>query len=413
VTVIDDFDPIDDPFEAFNRAMGADGDASPYPDFVEFRRNTPMAGGAEELDAALHTDEPDVSGPQFFTAYSFEAVQTVLGDGDTFTSSGYAEVMGEVFGHSILEMDEPEHHHYRSLIQKAFTRKEMQRWETELVEPLVHRMIDQFVDDGAGDLIVPLMFPFPVNVIAELMGLPAEDLPLFHRLAVELIGVTVDWDKAVAASVRLAEYFGTLVAERRGSDAPDLISVLARASNDGEVLTDDEIFAFLRLMLPAGAETTYRSSANLLFGLLSDRPQYEALVADRSLMAQATEEGLRWEAPLLIIVRSARVETEVCGVTVPKDSAIICNLGSANHDESRWDDPERFDIFRPRKAHIAFAHGPHICLGMHLARMETQVVMNALMDRLPNLRLDPAAGEQFISGMMFRSPPQMRVLWDT
>ena len=390
----------DDPFEAFNRAMGADGDASPYPDFVAARINTPMAVEGEPGD-----------GPGFFTAYSYEAVHTVLSDGERFSSAGYAEVMGEVFGHSILEMDEPEHHHYRSLIQQAFTRKAMERWETELVGPLVNRMIDEFVDEGRGDLVTPLLFPFPVNVIAELMGLPAADLPMFHRLAVEMIGVTVDWDKAVAASAKLAEYFGTLVAERRASDSPDLISVLARAEQDGERLTDDEIFAFLRLMLPAGAETTYRSSSNLLFGLLGDPAQYEAVCNDRSLLPQAIEEGIRWEPPLLIIMRSAAQDTEVCGVPVPKDSSIVCNIGAANHDESRWPDPERFDIFRARKPHIGFASGPHMCLGMHLARMETTVVLNAVMDRLPNLRLDPDAGEQFIAGMMFRSPPRIAALW--
>jgi len=201
------------------------------------------------------------------------------------------------------------------------------------------------------------------------------------------------------------------VAERRASDSPDLISVLARAEQDGERLTDDEIFAFLRLMLPAGAETTYRSSSNLLFGLLGDPAQYEAVCNDRSLLPQAIEEGIRWEPPLLIIMRSAAQDTEVCGVPVPKDSSIVCNIGAANHDESRWPDPERFDIFRARKPHIGFASGPHMCLGMHLARMETTVVLNAVMDRLPNLRLDPDAGEQFIAGMMFRSPPRIAALW--
>jgi cytochrome P450 len=391
----------DDPFEAFNRAMGADGDASPYPDFIDARRRNPVAAEGEPGD-----------GPGFFTAYSYEAVHTILSDGERFSSAGYAEVMGQVFGHSILEMDEPEHHHYRSLIQQAFTRKAMERWEDELVTPLVNRMIDSFIEKGQGDLVSPLLFPFPVNVIAELMGLPAEDLPMFHRLAVELIGVTVDWDKAVSASAKLAEYFGTLVEDRRLSDSPDLISVLARAEQDGERLTDEEIFAFLRLMLPAGAETTYRSSSNLLFGLLSDPAQYEAVHSDRALLPQAIEEGIRWEPPLLIIMRSATVDTEVCGTPIPKESSIICNIGAANHDDTRWADAERFDIHRARKPHIGFASGPHMCLGLHLARMETTVALNAVMDRLPNLRLDPDAPDQFIAGMMFRSPPRLDVLWD-
>ena len=288
----------------------------------------------------------------------------------------------------------------------------MDRWEVELVEPLVNEMIDEFAGDGEADLVRQLLFPFPVTVIAALLGLPHEDRHEFHRLAVELVGVTVDWDRAVAASATLREYFTGIVAERRAAPADDIISVLATAEHDGQRLTDEEIYSFLRLLLPAGAETTYRSSSNLVFGLLSNPDQYDALRADRSLFDQAIEEGIRWEPPLLIIVRTAVREVEVCGVTLPAGAFVICNMGSANHDDTRWPDPERFDIFRDRRPHIGFAHGPHRCLGMHLARMETRVALGALMDRLPGLRLDPAAGHQYISGMTFRAPPQLRVRWD-
>jgi cytochrome P450 len=396
-----------DPFEEFNQAMGADGAASPYPGFIEARAVSGLHGPGMDMV----TDGWDGTG-QVFTAYSFEAVQTVLGDGETFSSAGYGEVMGVVMGRSILEMDEPEHRTYRSILQQAFTRQSMARWETELVGPLVDQMIDQFADEGRADLVRQLLFPFPVAVIAALLGLPAEDLPEFHRLAVELIGVTVDWDRSVEASAKLRDYFATVLEQRRRHPADDMISVLAAAEQDGQHLTDEEIFAFLRLLLPAGAETTYRSSSNLMFGLLTHRGQYDALLADRDLMPQAIEEGIRWEPPLLIIARSATRRTEVCGTTVPAGASVIVSLGSANHDETRWPDAEAFDIFRERRPHIGFAHGPHMCLGMHLARMETQVVVNRLLDRLPGLRLDPSAGEQYISGSLFRAPPRLEVIWD-
>jgi cytochrome P450 len=398
-----------DPFEEFNRAMGADGDASPYADFAAFRAAAPIHGSAVELP------EPDgepLAGLDIYTAYSYDAVHTILADGENFSSAAYSEVMGPVLGRSILEMDEPEHHAYRSLLQQAFTRHAMDRWEVELVEPLVNEMIDGFVADGQADLVRQLLFPFPVTVIAALLGLPHEDRHEFHRLAVELVGVTVDWDRAIAASAKLRDYFAGLLAERRALPADDIISVLAGAEHEGRRLADEEIYSFLRLLLPAGAETTYRSSSNLLFGLLSNPDQHAAVVADRSLFDQAIEEGIRWEPPLLIIVRTAVREVEVCGVTLPAGAFVICNMGSANHDDTRWPDPDRFDIFRERRPHIGFAHGPHRCLGMHLARMETRVALTALMDRLPNLRLDPDAGHQYISGMTFRAPPQLRVRWD-
>jgi cytochrome P450 len=193
-----------------------------------------------------------------------------------------------------------------------------------------------------------------------------------------------------------------------------MISVLASAEHvdeDGTKhrLTDEEIISFCRLLLPAGAETTYRSSSNLFFGLLSNPDQLEQVRNDRSLLPQAIEEGLRWEAPLLTIFRTATLDTEVCGVAVRKGTPILINMGSANHDETRWPEPERFDIHREMSAHIAFASGPHMCLGMHLARMETRVVVERQFDRLPNLRLDPDAAPPVITGMTFRAPIRLDV----
>jgi cytochrome P450 len=274
-------------------------------------------------------------------------------------------------------------------------------------------MIDEFAADHHADLVRQLLFMFPVRVIAALLGLPEEDLPQFHRLAVQLIGATtVDWDRAVQASAALRDYLAGIVDERRRRPADDMISVLVQAENDGQRLTDEEIFAFCRLLLPAGAETTYRSSSNLMVGLLTNPDQLAAVVADRSLVPLAIEEGVRWEPPLLIISRTATRDTEVCGVPIPASASIVCSLGSANHDESRWPDAERFDIFRERRPHIGFAHGPHMCLGMHLARMETQVALGALFDRLPGLRLDPSAPDPYISGRVFRAPPRLDVVWD-
>jgi cytochrome P450 len=139
----------------------------------------------------------------------------------------------------------------------------------------------------------------------------------------------------------------------------------------------------------------------------------EAVRSDRALVPQAIEEGLRWEPPLLTIMRTVTRDTEVEGVRLPKDAVVIANLGSANHDESRWAAPERFDIFRPPQQHLAFAFGAHLCLGMHLARMETAVLVNAVLDRLPGIRFDPDLDPPAITGMTFRAPAAIPVVWDT
>lgn len=408
-----------DPFEEFNRAMGAGKVQNPYPAFAERR----AAGAVQPDDIRLlmgldgDADFPGMGDlPPVFTAYTFDAVQQVLRDGEIFSSSGYAPVMGEVMGRTILEMDEPDHHAYRSLIQQAFTRKAMERWEAEVVGPIVDEHIDAFVDAGRADLVRQLTFPFPVTVIAALLGLPRSDLDEFHRLAVELISVSVDYERAVGASKQLYDYFKGIVDERRVAPSDDMISVLAHAEmrdkgGDAHRLTDDEIIAFLRLLLPAGAETTYRSSSNLFFGLLSRPEQLDAVRADPELIPQAIEEGLRWEPPLLLIQRLVTRETELCGVTLPEGAVVAVNLGSANHDDSRWERPDDFDVFRPPQQHVAFAFGPHMCLGMHLARMETKVVLEKVFDRLPGVRLDPDAGAPYITGMTFRSPPALPVAW--
>jgi len=395
-----------DPFEDFNRAMGAAGDATPYPALEELRHAGPIHVGMPDL--GLVEQDPD---HPMFTAYTYDAVRTVLGDPETYSSADYAAIMGAVLGRTILEMDPPDHTAYRSILQQAFTKVAMQRWEAELVQPLVDRTIDGFVDDGGTDLVRNLLFGFPVQVIADLLGLPAEDLPEFHRLAVQVIGVTVDMDRATVASAALREMLAPILADRRAEPRDDMISLLATAEQDGQRLTDEEIFSFCRLLLPAGAETTYRSSSNLLYGLLTRPDQLDAVRADRSLLAAAVEEGIRWEPPLLVITRGVTRDTVLADTPIAKGSTVVCQLGSANRDETRWADPSTFDIFRERKPHIGFAHGAHMCLGMHLARMETQVALNTLFDRLPDLRLDPDAPEPFISGHLFRAPPRLDVVW--
>ena len=414
-----DVDDSYDPFEEFNRSAGMGVVENPYPMFALVRPQHPMKREGDD-EAVIAPSGADIEfmpidrSVGVFTAYSYDAVQQVLKDGETFSSKGYADIMGKVLGHSILEMDEPEHHLYRGLVQQAFSRKAMETWERELVRDVVDEHIDAFVDRPAkrADLVRELTLPFPVVVIARLLGLPRADLPMFHRRAVEVISAGFELERAESASQALFDYFSAIIAERRVHPSDDVISVLAQAELEGTRLTDEEICSFLRLLLPAGAETTYRSSSNLLFGLLTNPEQLDALRADRTLMPQAIEEGLRWEPPLIAIMRTAARDTEVEGVFVPAGSFVAVNIGSANHDEKVWEKPEEFDIFRPPRQHLAFAWGPHMCLGLHLARMETRVALTQVLDRLPGLRPDPEAEPAAISGAIFRAPAGLPVVWD-
>ncbi len=398
----------EDAFEAFNRAQGQGTVRNPYPGFAEERKKAAVIKVEAEMSSATAL----ATSSEVYAAMSHDAVSEVLRDGERFSSAGYKATMGLVMGHTILAMDEPEHSRYRGLIQSAFTRRALERWERDLVRPVVEELVDAFAGRGHVDLVPELTFPFPVKVIAGMIGIPDDDLADFHRLAVELISIQINVQRGLEASRKLGEMFARVLAERRRTPANDLMSVLAEAELDGVRLSDDDIFAFFKLLAPAGAETTYRSSSNLLFGLLTHTDQLEAVKSDRSLIPQAIEEGLRWEPPLIGISRTCAHDTEVCGVKIPGGASVFVNLGSANHDETRYADPETFDIFRPQRQHMAFAFGPHRCLGMHLAGMETRVALETIFERLPNVRLDPEAEDVHITGGVFRSPMSLPVLFD-
>ena len=395
-----------DPFAAFDDVV-AGTTRDPWPELARKRRDAPVSKGLTISPDVLpegYSPEPE------WIAYRYDDCSRILRDPKTFTSTGYDSTIGTVMGHVILGMDDPEHRTHRNLVAHAFREKALARWEPELIGPIIDEQIDQFVADDEADLVRQLTFEFPVRVIARLLGLPEEDFPQFHRWGIELIGLIADIDRGLAASESLAEYFAGIVAERRAHPADDVISDMVAAEVEGEKLSDEAIYSFLRLLLPAGAETTYRSSGNLLYLLLTHPEQLEAVRADRSLLPQAIEEGLRCEPPLLTIARTTTCEVELSGVTIGPGEVITTHIGSANHDETRWEDPEAFDIFRPPLPHIAFAHGPHMCLGMHLARLETRALLQRVLDRLPELALQPDT-DPYIRGDVFRSPTSLPVVF--
>jgi cytochrome P450 len=405
-----------DPFEEFSRAVSEWGVRSPYPRLAELRR----AGPVQRIEAA-ELAESLAGGPaaasrilsqvpsEGWAVVSHVAVSQVLLDGATFSSRGCATTLGVAVGPTLLQLDGPEHRRQRELIQQAFTPRSLARWETDIVAPAVARHVDALVDRRSADLVRELTFPFSIEVVARLIGIPESQHPRFQRCAAELIGIGFDWPRGLAASKSLAELLRPLVPARRDEPGDDLIGALGQAELNGARLSDDEICSFLMLLVPAGAETAFRSSSSLLFGLLGHPDQLDAVREDRSLVARTIEEGLRWEAPVTGLLRLSTQPAEVCGVEIPANAAVLVSLASANRDETRYAEPERFNVFREPKHHAAFAFGPHACLGMHLARSESRILLETLFDRLPGLRLDSRAGEVHVSGCAFRSPLELPV----
>lgn len=392
-------------FGSFDDAVSGDV-RDPYPELARLRREEPI----QRIDMSAM---PGEEGKPVFIVYRYEDAQQMLRDNVTFSSSGVIAAFGPVLGERVmLGMDEPVHGRLRSLVSKAFSQKGLARWQDELVGRVGNELIDRFQADGKADLVKQFTFDYPSRIIAGLLGLPEQDYPQFQRWSISLLSWILNPERGLAAAAALCEYFAPILEARRTDPQDDLISLLAEAEIDGEKLTDEEIFSFLRLLLPAGVETTYRSLGNLLFALLSDTAQLDAVRADRSLLPQAIEEGVRWNPPLLTITRTTTCDTELGGVAIPAGCSVLPMLGSTNRQEDRWEDPDEFNLFRAQKANLGWGYGVHVCLGMHLARLEMRTAVNLLLDRLPGLRLDPDGDDPHIRGQVFRSPTSLPVLFD-
>ena len=381
----------------------------PYPIFERRRRETSGVFLGSVMDWTKSADEfrPE----NLYAAVSFDAVNRIFRDSKAFNSHIYDSTVGLFMGPTILAMEGKKHWEHRNLVSAAFKSKSLLRWEPEIVRPVVNSLIDEFIDAGEADLVKNFTLEFPTRVISKLLGLPDEDLPWFRKRAVELISYHIKYKRAFEASAALRDYFLEQIEKRKSKPTEDVIGDLVAAEIGGEKLSDEAIYSFLRLLLPAGLETTYRSSGNLLFLLLTHPDQFRAVQNDHDLIGPAIEEGLRFETPLTTVQRYAAEETELEGVTLPQGSVIDVCIGSANRDENRWERSEEFDIFRKRVPHISFAAGEHTCMGLHLARMETRVALECLLDRLTDIELirddDP-----HIWGQPFRSPTALPVTFD-
>ena len=382
-------------------------DSDPYAWFAYMRQTEPVWRGTI-MDTSM--SPPELLPHEEWTLFDFNSVFGAFRDDELFGSEQYNNTIGLVFGPTILGMHGKQHHDHRSLISKAFRQSALERWEPAVIDPICDHLVDEIKDDSAADLITAVTLEFPTRVTAELLGLPEEDLDLFRRLSFDLISIYIDIEAGLNASVELQAYFQGKVDQRRTKMTNDIIGDLVGAEIDGEKLTDEAIISFLRLLLPAGLETTFRSSSNLLYLLLTHPEQLEAVQRDRDLIPAAIEEGIRYETPLVSVPRTTTSEVEINGVPIGKGAQVNLCMGSANRDETRWPNADVFDINRARRAHVSFAGGIHSCLGMHLARVETRAMLNSLFDRVTDLQLVPDEDNKIV-GMPFRSPKTLPVTY--
>jgi cytochrome P450 len=351
---------------------------------------------------------PDREG---FTVVGTREVAAALADPETFSNGAYEFTIGATFGHSLSVMDNPEHGRFRRIFQKIFLPHHVKRWGETIVDPIVHRLMGGFIGRGEADLVQEFTILYPFEVIYQQLALPREDIAAFQRIAV----AQTDYfhaDKAIEAGRRLGVYFKQLIDTRRANPGDDLVSLLALTEVDGDYLPEEVLISFLRQLMNAAGDTTYRATSVLLTALLENPDQLDAIRADRSLIPQAIEEALRWDGPVVVQVRMATKDVVLGGVAIPKGSLVDLVAGAANRDPEVYENPEKFDIFRRRIPNFAFARGPHICVGQHLARVEMTRALHAILDNLHNLRLDPDKPRPQILGSMMRVPHHIYVRFD-
>jgi cytochrome P450 len=371
----------------------------PYPMWARARAACPV-----ELTQGMFETQPT------YHISRHEDAETVLRDPVTFSTSINGESMSPYMGEFILGMDGAEHRKYRALVSHAFRASVLSRWDEQIVQPTIRSLLDELAGRERADLVTDVTSRYPVEVICAIVGVPVHDQAQFARWAQEISMGPIFPEPGLAASRAMTEYLAPIVAERRAQPRGDLLSELVTAEVDGERLSDERLYGFLRLLLPAGAETTFRVLGSSLAVLLTDDALRARARADRSLIADVIEETLRWETSVTTVARVTTRDTELGGCSIPAGSPVAVHLGSANRDERRYQDPENWRLDRPATSHLSFGWGPHLCLGMHLARLELNAALTAILEQFPDIRLDPAFPPPVIEGLIFRGPTTLPVL---
>ena len=387
---------------------GGDRTADPYPAWRALRESGPVHAGTVHNLSGIEDDlfwhgltEP---GGEHYSAFSFATCDQAHKNPEVFASSPSAvDAEGEVgFESSMLSMGGTQHRRYRALVQPSFVPAKAQWWISKWIDETVQALIDSFEHQGSAELNVDFCAAIPVLTITGSFGID--------------VARALDVREKLRDPNAVAEIMAPIVEARRSHPEDDLISVLTEAelTDEGGThrLSDAEIYSFAYLLLLAGSGTTWKQMGITLAALLQRPELLDAVRNDRSLLKAAIEESLRWEPTDPMFSRWTTCDSELGGVEIPKGSVVHLCLGAANRDPERWDRPDEYDLYRPTKQSMGFGGGAHICLGMHVARAEMHVGISALLDRLPNLRLDPAAAPPHTLGFYERGVMEIPVIFD-
>lgn len=400
---------------AANIHSGGGYEDDPYPRWRELRETAPVhAGTPHELTGyfgpASFQGLPEADRPHY-TAFTFAACDEAFRNEELFVSSAPdidIDRSKPGVDTSMLGMNGKEHRRYRGLVQPSFTPAKAKWWIDRWINETVNALVDGLLEgEGRADLNVDFCAAIPMLTITGSFGIPVDDA----------LAIRNSLRQGVAGGVQeFMRILTPIVAMRRDKPDDDLISVLLEAEltdEDGvrHHLSEAEILSFAYLLLAAGSGTTWKQMGITLAALLNRPEVLEAVRADRSLLRPAIEESVRWCPTDPAFARFVAADTEYYGVPMPRGAVLHLNLGAANRDPSRWDDPDTYDVRRPLRPSLAFGNGPHVCIGMHVARAEMLVGIGALLDRLPNLRLDPDQPPPRYIGFYERGATEIPVLF--
>ena len=329
-----------------------------------------------------------------FSSDVWSIVPEALGLTGEDEQSQYLRQIIPFLAYNLQGMDPPSHTRQRTLMMKTFTPRMLEAFRPT-VQKLVDELIDQRVADGNMDLVADLAYALPSNVILDLLGIPRSGRP-YIRASSEAINEFVatiffpgpdTWRRLAGVFAEVKTYLKGLIAERRKHPGEDVLTRMVQAEEHGDMLSEDEIVIAANFLLFAGHETTANLIAVGMYYLMQNPEQMAQLRADPARMPAAVEELLRYVSPVHTLARRTLQEVVVQGVTIPKERSIYLLVGAANRDSDKFPDPEKLDINRPPTRSLGFGYGIHYCIGAALARMESQVVFETILRRLPNLRM--------------------------
>ncbi|TXS07398.1 cytochrome P450 [Streptomyces sp. col6] len=376
--------------------------ADPYPYYDRMR-----AAGPVHL---IRTDEFE----RAWLVVGYDEGRAVLAD-QRFGKDWRAlpgEMGGDPINANMLEMDAPDHTRLRKLVVRAFTPRRIEALRPR-VQEITDGLLDVMVPEGRADLVDALAFPLPMTVICELIGVPDLDRSAFRKLSNGVVAPANALEEG--ESIRaMGVYLGELIEDKRRSPGDDLLSALIAARDEDDVaLSPDELVGMAFLLLVAGHETTVNLISNGVRALLAHPDQLAALRADPGLLDGAIEEMLRYDGPVeTATIRFARERVEIGSRTVEPGEAVLVSLAGSDRDPARFPEPDRFDIRRDTRGHLAFGHGIHFCLGAPLARMEGRIAVRTLLERCPGLEADPeGAPFDWLPGTLIRGVRRLPVRW--